>query len=924
MAAGVLRLNYRSIDQFIRHYERLIQGKIFLKSASPLAEKTPLILNIDVPGIEQTVPLDAIVLKRLDAETADRLNKPTGMVLGFREPPEVALALLNKTLAANDHYRAILNLPSHPQENPNKETDIAPGAAAAGQDFQHASDSRKKKPEVDRIGPQNTPHGAVGSDDLEQTRPQADDQPGLSMKWIRNAISQEEAAREEEAFQEIAPAVSDKKELTPEERNRVKPVADFIMDLTKAMLRTGYYESSHPGAENAKRGLFEAFLNSVGEAGEIMLTHQETHEITDILIIGILNEPVNVRTLVGAGMAELFFPKLSEFFKRKGLVTFAIRKSITPQHFEKFVDIMSDPTADQAENAQLGKLLSDALVENGITEISTVFMDDIIALEMNLPWRVEMAIPRLAKDLKVLPMFQTESDDSIKQMKLQIIQDIIRPLNHPEFLKDLIINCYVIARHLDNIESEDIEKVIIEAFPLESLLPTSRYIFDELKRLREMETADPDNPSVKRRFSVVKRILKWVARRLVLEDVGGAQHFLEQLYENGLLKFEELPSDVQYLVNTTKMAGDIRAHPDRYAGRLLQPESEDESGLVLKCFRRVLPQFIEEEDWMSIVLMAQSTSSCEKDKILSADLSAGWFSPILLVFDGQIEKLAEKHERALEEDRPLIESIFSHIGTPGIEVLSSVLSDSSSRSSRKAAMSALVGLGDLTRDWVNMILEDADSQWFIKRNALILLNSLEKEAEDPKRVRSLLRHQNARVRDEALNAMVKMGAAEAESEVIRALEDSDEKVRWRALSALPDLAPISEASMNRLLAVIQTDIHEESEAATRQQRKATQFIRAIGAMKILTNPAVAEETILAQAQKLSGAKTGFFKRLKKNQDPEKTAMLQASLTTLANIGSDLSISFLHKVATGKDQLSDTARKSAAILEQRLAQKAVST
>ena len=521
-------------------------------------------------------------------------------------------------------------------------------------------------------------------------------------------------------------------------------------------------------------------------------------------------------------------------------------------------------------------------------------------------------------------MFQTESDDSIKQMKLQIIQDIIRPLNHPEFLKDLIINCYVIARHLDNIESEDIEKVIIEAFPLESLLPTSRYIFDELKRLREMETADPDNPSVKRRFSVVKRILKWVARRLVLEDVGGAQHFLEQLYENGLLKFEELPSDVQYLVNTTKMAGDIRAHPDRYAGRLLQPESEDESGLVLKCFRRVLPQFIEEEDWMSIVLMAQSTSSCEKDKILSADLSAGWFSPILLVFDGQIEKLAEKHERALEEDRPLIESIFSHIGTPGIEVLSSVLSDSSSRSSRKAAMSALVGLGDLTRDWVNMILEDADSQWFIKRNALILLNSLEKEAEDPKRVRSLLRHQNARVRDEALNAMVKMGAAEAESEVIRALEDSDEKVRWRALSALPDLAPISEASMNRLLAVIQTDIHEESEAATRQQRKATQFIRAIGAMKILTNPAVAEETILAQAQKLSGAKTGFFKRLKKNQDPEKTAMLQASLTTLANIGSDLSISFLHKVATGKDQLSDTARKSAAILEQRLAQKAVST
>ena len=69
---------------------------------------------------------------------------------------------------------------------------------------------------------------------------------------------------------------------------------------------------------------------------------------------------------------------------------------------------------------------------------------------------------------------------------------------------------------------------------------------------------------------------------------------------------------------------------------------------------------------------------------------------------------------------------------------------------------------------------------------------------------------------------------------------------------------------------------------------------------------------------------GLFKRLKKNQDPENAAMLQASVTTLANIGSARSISFLHKIAGGKDALADTARKSAAVLEQRLAQEAVSS
>ena len=52
----------------------------------------------------------------------------------------------------------------------------------------------------------------------------------------------------------------------------------------------------------------------------------------------------------------------------------------------------------------------------------------------------------------------------------------------------------------------------------------------------------------------------------------------------------------QYLVNTTRMTRDIQTHPDRYAGRLLQPDNTDDTDLGLKCFHRVLPQLIDEED----------------------------------------------------------------------------------------------------------------------------------------------------------------------------------------------------------------------------------------------------------------------------------------------------------------------------------------
>jgi hypothetical protein len=229
------------------------------------------------------------------------------------------------------------------------------------------------------------------------------------------------------------------------------PAAEFVIDLTKAMLRSGYYSPEHSGSKNAKLGLYEALQSCLHDLHEIMISLEEKRKTSHFLISGILEEPVNVPVLVGAGMAELFVPKLQEYFNRKSLVSFAIKKSISSEHFERFVDVMSDPTADRSENVQVGEILTRALVAHGISEISTVFLDDIIALEKNLPWRVEMAIQRLAKDLKVLPMFQGESDETIKKMKLQIIQDIIRPLNQPEFLKDLTVNCHVIAKHVKHV-----------------------------------------------------------------------------------------------------------------------------------------------------------------------------------------------------------------------------------------------------------------------------------------------------------------------------------------------------------------------------------------------------------------------------------------------------------------------------------------
>jgi hypothetical protein len=547
-------VRYRAVAQVEAHLQQLKTGRIFIPTEMPLPCAMRLRLALLLPDGGVPVSVETEVLESTDRQAAEVERKPAGMLLAVTGQNEAVIELERR-----------LRVPGPPR--------LSERTAQAADSVPAPADDQSPKPKPPAAASGRDPSG-----------------PTLSLEWIGAALSQTAAVRES-APEPLPAALSgrEKTELTPAERERIKPVGDFVMDLTKAMLRTGYYAPEHPGSEKAKRGLHGALRNCLPEGAEITIASRETREKTDILITGVLDEPVSVRTLVGAGMAELFVPKLRDAFNRKGIVSVAIRRAISPAHFDAFVRLMSDPRTDRSANAASGELLTRGLIEHGINDVSLVLLDDLIVLERSLPWRVEMAIQRLAKDLKVLPLFRGETDDSITRMKLQIIRDILRPLRQPEFLKDFVVNCCLIARHVRTVRQEDIEKAVVEAFPLEALLPTSQLLFQELERLRELDRKNPAHAAVSLRVEGVKRIVAWVARRLVLADVKGAQRFLGDLYTHEVLGFDELPADVQYLVNTRRMAEDVAAHPDGYL-RLISSAAPSHAGAtVLKCLRRALP-----------------------------------------------------------------------------------------------------------------------------------------------------------------------------------------------------------------------------------------------------------------------------------------------------------------------------------------------
>jgi hypothetical protein len=885
-----IKLNYRSAERFSKDYALLKSGRIFLPSKTLLPLETALTLNFTVPGIDNVFTVEGVVAKTIDEQAAAILQKPTGMVLEVVGGPDVILNKLNAVLCRHIDYQILLGL-MPPAESAPPAADTHP--------VSHQADSELN--------------------DLDEAALEDEGEANLSLDWLRKAVAQEKVEKEDVPPLEItvAPTV-EKKDLTLEERKKVKPSGEFLMDLTKAMLRSGYYSADHPGSEGAKQGLYEKFQTCLGESRQVEITKQETREKVDILITGILEEPVNARTLVGTGMAELFLPKLTEYFKRKALVSFAIKNDITLQHFESFVDIMSDPKADSGEGTKIGQLLSTALAEHGITEISTVFMDDLIMLELNLPWRVEMAIQRLAKDLKMLPMFQSGSDENIRTLKLQIIQDIIRPLRHPEFLKDLVINCYIIAKHVDGIEKEDIEQVIIESFPLDTLLPTSQFIFAELNDLREKHAQDLDNPTVVRRVDGVKRILKWVVRRLVMSDVSGAQSFLEELYLNEVLSFEELPPDVQYLVNTLVMTRDAQAHLSAYVRRLLNAEKTDDAVVLVKFCRRIFPTLFEDNEWKIALLLTRAADRAGKENGAFKKDSSLSPTPQRFIYKNLTEDLVTAYETAEDAQRKIIDEIAGLLGPQGIEILGKVLSECENRQARKFATDALIQQGEMARLWVLKALGNPDQPWYLLRNTLMILRFVGKGEKGIERARQFISHEHPRVRDEALHTFLALKAPDAEQIVVDAIEDPDDKVQWRATSALAELAPLSEASVAKITRIIKTEIPEDDEAAAQHSRKVCNIIRTLGTVINIKNIQAVEESLLEIAKMINGQKKGILKRLKKSASPHQTAILSAAIATLGKIGTVNSEAFLKKIAGSKTAQAEAARKAVESIRQRYA------
>jgi len=991
MQKFLIIVKFASIDHFCQFYGQLSSGTVFLPSSKPLPINSRILLQILAPGLKTSflIPGKIIPAKGHDPEMP-------GMTADVGKNLSQWMPGLNQALAATDTYPNRLSLPFAKHAEPLLEAEIIPEMEIEISENGLLPDTPPlgQTPDEAVLLSGDIPAGSMLDDDLmhlEMENPDDDLSPsfdlevhpkeiakdkglefrlqdddasshfrepapkstpprtphasgakfpgnaaGMLLDDIRQMVSQVEFEREAaQAPVFLTKRILEKKELSPEERVIAEPVGKFFMNFTKAILRSGYYDPGHPGAKSAKEGLYNEFISVLGERREIMITHQTSRDGTDIMLTGILEEPVSIRQLVGPGVAELFVPKLSAYCEKKRLISFAVKQDIPADHFYDFIDIMSDPKVDKQGDGKAGNYLTRALVAQGISEISTIFQDDMLELEAVLPWRVEMAIHRLAKDLKVLPLFSGVSSEAVKKLKLQTVKDIIRPLKHPQYLNDFLVNCYMIARYVDTMKPEDIEEMIVAAFSLDLLLPTTQFTINDMDSLNKLKIEQPENEQIPRRLAGIRRILKLIARRLVNENISGARHFLHQLHSNNILSLEELPADVQYFIHSAKLAEDIMQNFNKYSGALDHLQDPDEAIVYLQCFRRAAPVLVESDRWDMVSRMAEMLkTACLRPPLNSEIVHAGLkvhrpdgvmdFSasplfhslkstdrPMAFVFKDISASIIETYGGSDKNQRRILDHIIEDLGSYGVDILGRMLTESADREVRKQSFESLANKGLPARNWAIATLEDAHHPWFVHRNAMMILGKVSHAEADFACARKFLDHANPKLREESLNVIVSLRPEDAEALIIKALNDSEPKVRWRAIRSLERFAPVSEPGMRMLMLILSMPMPKDSGGADTQLTKNTAIISAINAMPSIPDQGMVESQVLDLMKPFIGGKNFFWKKVASaaaGSDHE-TALLKAAIPLLGKVGGDRSKIFLKQAAKSRPDLSDIIKKA---------------
>jgi hypothetical protein len=442
------------------------------------------------------------------------------------------------------------------------------------------------------------------------------------------------------------------------------PLAGFTLALIQAMLRTGYYAADHPEAKKSMTGLYAQFRELVEGRSGLTYSLLEKQEEAEITVDGYTSVATPLHQVMIRGMADLFTPKFLDFFSRWKLLSFSIRPDTTKEEFDTFIELMSQvPSGGPIQEAN--ERLTRALIDHNIINISAVFRHEMVGRERRLPWRVRMALTRLRRDLRVLPLYKKATKEQMLRIKLQIIDDTIRPIRTPTLLKDFLTNYDLIAADVIELEESQVEREIVANLGEEMLVGTAHQIIEELKKLSDVDTVATTGEEASAVIGRCVGVLRDVADQLCAIGSVLDHDFLEALVQQKVLPPEQLPVEVRRAIETRRLANAFVRRKDEYLKYLRNPAASDATRKLVATISRITPDLLLRSEYEPVVEILHVI-----DEGTRVDRTARFFEQVATLMRKELSSQATLGyllgdlRRQTKEQRDRLVRVLGFIGDP--------------------------------------------------------------------------------------------------------------------------------------------------------------------------------------------------------------------------------------------------------------------
>ena len=288
--------------------------------------------------------------------------------------------------------------------------------------------------------------------------------------------------------------------------------------------------------------------------------------------------------------------------------------------------------------------------------------------------------------------------------------------------------------------------MIISSLQANEIVPVSQAVFEVYKESKDKIKSDKDNPAHQQRCVYLTKVLNIAARQIISKQITDTADFFEQLYEEEIIKFDMLPEELRFNIQTKQLAGDVISQIDTYIEKALKTSSVTEMESLVVIFHRVMPELIRLGEWSAVNQILKAICGFSSLKEFSSNAIELFSNLPDSVFEGSDEIFAHKYIHGELDVRNQINNILMQMKSVCIKTVNVIFDKCKDPNILKSVIELLSKKGDLARQWSIKILDDQNQPYLMLNVALLVMINVG-QIDDTDLIKRYIKHPNSSIRN---------------------------------------------------------------------------------------------------------------------------------------------------------------------------------